>query len=139
MSHTNTISNHPVHIMDSQGRLSPSAFIPFCEFRGSMSIMGDVNPFLDSHVCNMFQPKIRNGQLCYQVNVNKVKDQVKDKKDWKLGLTFILDYNDERMIRVKTSRENRAASPNRLYKRKNENTEKKPEAIIYIETIGRLQ
>ena len=94
---------------------------------------------LDSHVCNKFQPKIRNGQLCYQVNVNEVKDQVKDKKDWKLGLTFILDYNDERMIRVKTSRENRAASPNRLYKRKNENTEKKPEAIIYIETIGRLQ
>ena len=33
-------NNHPVHIIDMEGNLSPSAFIPFCEFGGNMSIMG---------------------------------------------------------------------------------------------------
>ena len=125
--------------MDSQGRLSPSAFIPFCEFGGSMSIMGEVSSLFDSPVCNKFRPKFRNGQLCYQVNVNEVKDQIENKRDRLLGLTFLLDYNDERMLKSKTLRGNLAASPSRLYEMKNENSEKKLEAKIYIETIGRLQ
>ena len=31
---------HPVHIIDEEGNLSPSAFIPFCEFGGNMTAMG---------------------------------------------------------------------------------------------------
>ena len=35
------LSNHPVHILDKQsGNISPSAFIPFCEFGENMSSVG---------------------------------------------------------------------------------------------------
>ena len=104
-----------------------------------MAIMGEINPLFEAPVCNKFRPKFRNGQLCYQVNVNEVKDQIENKRDRLLGLTFLLDYNDERMLKSKTLRGNLAASPSRLYEMKNENSEKKLEAKIYIETIGRLQ
>ena len=32
--------NHPVHIMTRDHQMSPSAFIPFCDFGGNMSAMG---------------------------------------------------------------------------------------------------
>ena len=32
--------NHPVHIMTEDQQMSPSAFIPFCDFGGNMSAMG---------------------------------------------------------------------------------------------------
>ena len=34
------ISNHPVHIQEENGKFSPSAFIPICEFGGNMTMMG---------------------------------------------------------------------------------------------------
>ena len=34
------VSNHPVHIIDQDGVLYPTALIPFCEFGRSMSVMG---------------------------------------------------------------------------------------------------
>ena len=38
----NIISHHPVHILDADAELSPSSFIPFCEF-GSNKRMGMKN------------------------------------------------------------------------------------------------
>ena len=103
-----------------------------------MSIMGETNSLFDSPICNKFKPKIRNGQLCYQVNVNEVKSQIDNKNVQLLGLKFLLDYNEERMVQVKKNK-SMDASWNGLYQIQNENNEKKPEAKIFIETIGRLQ
>ena len=102
-----------------------------------MSIMGETNSLFDSPICNKFKPKIRNGQLCYQVNVNEVKDQIGNKDDQLIGLTFLLDYNDERMVQVKNSK-SMDASLDGLYKMQNENKGNKPEAKIYIEALGKL-
>ena len=33
------VSNHPVHMKDRNGSLSPSAFIPFCSFGGDFNAM----------------------------------------------------------------------------------------------------
>ena len=33
-------AKHPVHFVTEYGKLSPSAFIPFCEFGGNMTAMG---------------------------------------------------------------------------------------------------
>merc|ERR1712073_18241 len=33
------ITNHPVHIFDEKGNLSPSAFIPFCQFGRNISTL----------------------------------------------------------------------------------------------------
>ena len=32
-------ANHPVHIIDADGNLSPSAFIPFCAWAGNMEVI----------------------------------------------------------------------------------------------------
>ena len=31
-------ANHPVHIIDTNGNLSPSAFIPFCAWASNMEV-----------------------------------------------------------------------------------------------------
>ena len=53
----------------------------------------------DVPVCNSFKAKILNDQLCYEIDVNQY---IVDKKDVemvnKIGLTLILDYNEERQI-----------------------------------------
>ena len=65
-------TNHPVHIQDQDGKLSPTALVPFCEFGGNMSVMGVKIDQIDVPVCNSFRPKIKGNQLCYTVDPNKV-------------------------------------------------------------------
>ena len=61
------VTNHPVHIIDKDKKLSPTALIPFCEFGGNMSVMGVKIDDFKFPVCNSFRPKIIRDQLCYQV------------------------------------------------------------------------
>ena len=65
------LTNHPVHIQDKDGNLSPTALIPFCDFGGNMSVMGVKIDQFDVPVCNSFRPKIVQDQLCYTVDPNK--------------------------------------------------------------------
>ena len=93
-----TVSNHPVHIINEDGRLSPSALIPFCEFGGNMSSMGLKTDQFDIPVCRSFKAKILNDQLCYEVDLDKYKNQDSIDKDLKLGLAFFMDYNEDRQV-----------------------------------------
>ena len=72
---------------------APTALIPFCQFQGSMAVMGVLSPNFSVPVCNSFKAKVRGDQLCYTVdpNVYKVYDNEKP-----LELTLLLDYNEER-------------------------------------------
>ena len=92
------ITNHPVHILDKDGEYSPSAFIPFCEFQGNMSVMGVKIDQFDVPVCNSFQEKILNDQLCYEVDLQNLKHENIYEKDIKLGLAFLMDYNEDRNL-----------------------------------------
>ena len=83
---------HPVHLISKTGKISPSAFIPFCEFGGNMSAMEFQSEHFDVPICNSFVPKILNDELCYEVDVNKFTTD-NTKKELKLGLIFIMDYN----------------------------------------------
>ena len=67
------MTNHPVHFKDGDAHF-PTALIPFCEFGGSMSVMGTQIDQLKVPVCNSFKPKIVEGQLCYSVNPNQYKE-----------------------------------------------------------------
>jgi hypothetical protein len=136
-SYIQSISNHPVHIVDSQGNMSPSSFIPFCEFGGNIKVLGEDIPQLDYPVCNKFKPKIRNGQLCYQVDVNEFKDQILDTKDIKRGLTFAMDYNSEKMIK-ESSEKMIDISVKGFYKKQRTASDKAEKATIYVETLGRM-
>ena len=90
------VTNHPVHILNVNETFSPSAFIPFCAFGEDMKAMGKEVDGFDHHVCNSFKAKIRNDQLCYEVNLEEFKDKDNINEQLKSGLVLILDYNEER-------------------------------------------
>ena len=88
------IVNHPVHIMENSGNFSPSSFIPFCKFRTWLGVKLDK---FDVPVCNQFKPTILNDQLCYKVDLNSFKT-LSTSNDFKKGLTFYVDLNQDREI-----------------------------------------
>ena len=51
-------------------------------------------------VCNSFQAKILNNQLCYEADINRLKEKGTDniKTALKLGLGVVLDYNEDSHI-----------------------------------------
>ena len=89
------VMNHPVHIYDHHGKESPSALIPFCEFGNNMSTMGLEASKLILPVCDSFEAKYLNDQLCYEVDPNRFKNNVSS-DEFRQGLTFYVDTNEDR-------------------------------------------
>ena len=87
--------NHPVHILDTDGNLSPSSFIPFCSFGGSLSLLGTPTDMFPVPVCTSFREKQYDGQLCYEIDVNEYKEKVDWQSSLQTGLSFIVDNNEE--------------------------------------------
>ena len=124
--------NHPVHIVTESNTVSPSAFIPFCEFGGNMSSVGVSFDKFDVPVCNSFQAKILNDQLCYEVDLNKFSVNIE--RELKTGFTFVMDYNVDRQISFEEmiptknhlSLGNIVAESDNVY-----------HAFIYLDTIGK--
>ena len=90
--------NHPVHIVTKDNKISPTAFLPFCEFGGNMSAVGVTIDQFDIPVCNSFEGKIINDQLCYEVDLNRFRDKDNVDIEYKSGFAFILDYNEDRQV-----------------------------------------
>ena len=91
--------SHPVHILDETGEVSPSAFIPFCSFGGNMSLLGRKVEGFQDPVCSAFTGKIVNNQLCYEVDLNRFRDQVDWQESLQSGLSLVIDTNDEYDVR----------------------------------------
>ena len=71
-----------------------------------MSLLGrKVNGFQDP-VCSAFTRKIVNNQLCYEIDLNRFRDQVDWKESLQSGLSLVIDTNDEYDVR-KLMTENR--------------------------------
>ena len=51
-------------------------------------------------VCDIFKPKPYFDQLCYETNLQELKDNKKLRKQLKNGLTLALDYNEERQLDI---------------------------------------
>ena len=90
------VTNHPVHIVDEDGQLSPTALIPFCEFGGNMSVTGVKIDQFDVPVCNSFSPKIYKDQLCYTVDPNKFINL--NNLQSKFSISLAIDFNEERQF-----------------------------------------
>ena len=93
-----SFNNYPVHLVDTNGNPNPSAFIPFCDLGGNISVMGKKIIGLDMPVCNAFKEKFDNNKLCYELDVNQFKKRVDPKQILRNGLTFIVDTNENRQI-----------------------------------------
>ena len=131
--------NHPVHIVKDDGlSLSPSAFIPFCEFGGEMSAMGVKIDQFNVPVCNSFQEKILNDQLCYEVDLEIFKDSDNLDMQLKLGLVFIMDYNEDKQIALENSNNNKGEEGDRSVGETIDGSTEEEKAFIYLNTIGEL-
>ena len=95
------LSNHPIHVMDQFGNLSPTALLPFCKFGGNTSVMGVKIDNFDDPVCNSFRPKIVMDQLCYQVDPNEYKNKIDLQGDFTLSL--FINYNEDKEMALENN------------------------------------
>ena len=85
-------------MVNEDGSLSPSAFIPFCGYGTNISNLGIKNNQFSVPVCNSFRPKVLNDQLCYEVDVNDFIEKSFLQKELKIGLMFMIDHNEDRQV-----------------------------------------
>ena len=127
--------NHPVHIVTESNKVSPSAFIPFCEFGGNMSSVGVSFDKFDVPVCNSFQAKMLNDQICYEVDLNRYSNRNNIEDELDLGFYFIMDYNEDRQVTI-----------NEQHTKKGElsmakdilRVDRSLHSFIYLNTIGKF-
>ena len=125
--------NHPVHILTKENKMSVSAFIPFCDFGGNMSSMGVKIDLFGIPVCNSFQAKILNDQLCYEVDLNRFSNKNNIGRELKLGFHFVMDYNEDRQVtfdKINIQLEDKGLVSRMVESHDNE------QASIYLDTIG---
>ena len=123
-----TVSNHPVHIWNDERKFSPSSFIPFCYF-GDQFIGARLNEF-KTPVCNIFRPRNYLNQLCYETNLQALRDSQKIEKQLESGLTLILDYNEERQY-FNSVQKNKSQAKEATYQNNDD-------VSIYLDTISLL-
>ena len=88
------VSNHPPHLIDSSGSLTPAALIPFCAYQTNMTLLGQTRQDLPFTVCDQFRPTLLEGQLCYLINLNMTENR-KAKSGLRYGLVLILDPSEK--------------------------------------------
>ena len=97
-------------IPNEKGQLPPSALIPFCSYQGDRNLLGQQRPELDNlTVCDKFEPTILEGQLCYSIDVAKLKKKPTEAGKSR-GLFLLLDpspyqiQDDERGVEDERSK-----------------------------------
>ena len=119
--------------MTEDNKMSPSAFLPFCDFGGNMTSVGVKIEQFDVPVCNSFKARILNDQLCYEVDLNEYSDKYKIERELKVGFHFIMDYNEDRQITfTHDSETEKGLTLSSSLMESDENQQ----AIIYLDTIG---
>ena len=89
------MSNHPVHIVNKNNQLQPSALIPFCSYGGNSNILGEQIGEFSSPVCTAFKPTLFRGRRCYSLNLNEhsVEENLTIRSGSSNGLAFLVDSN----------------------------------------------
>ena len=131
------LSNHPIHLVSNAGNFSLSAFIPFCAFGGDMSLVGTQSHLFEVPVCNSFQAKILNDQLCYEIDLNSFANQENIEKQLKSGFAFVMDYNEDRHYRQTTNNTKDLIGDKDNFKIIMEDSvNNDDDAIVHLNTIG---
>ena len=100
------VSTHPVHMLNSNGSLMPSAFIPYCSFGENLAFLGEYVNNMTFPVCNMFQPTAFKGHLCYSLEISKMLITKRDNFQGKeSGLMMIFDMNRHKSLEIPTNKQ----------------------------------
>ena len=129
-------TNHPVHILDENSTFTQSSFIPFCWFGDHLEI-STMSERFNVSVCNSFKPKLRNDQVCYEMDPNELlRGQTADNK----VLYFVTDENRDRQISTAATDEAIGMFPMPRSGKKQFSfmldDVKLSESVIYLDTIG---
>ena len=128
--------NDPVHILDDDENLSPSAFIPFCSFQGSSDLLSRDYGNFSLPVCSSFKKRILDGQLCYQINVNTIINGTTAAELQKGGLSLLVDASAEYDL-IKLLRNNPKEEIFDDFTEEFFEAEESEEIMIHIETISK--
>ena len=63
-----------------------------------MTALGEYIDEFDVTVCDIFEAKVHNDQLCYEVDLDSYKDRLNIEKQLKNGLFLVIDYNEDRQF-----------------------------------------
>ena len=128
------LQNHPVHVLNEKDQFSSSSFIPFCSF-GDQLIGSEIEGF-GIKVCNIFKQKLYHDQLCFETDLQNLKDnsQVNLNNQLNLGLTLVIDYNEERQINPHNSKNGSVPNKKKFSYLNNGNS-----LSIYLDTISIIQ
>ena len=119
---------HPVHILDENDHIMPSAFIPFCTMGSNMTTLGKKISKFSVPVCTKFRAKMLHGERCYQLDLQDVQEDVSFRKGEVNALTFLIDYNEDKMVNVPSVKPMMKYMEGRLSRK---------EVTIYVDTLGR--
>ena len=100
-----------------------------------MSSMGVQIDLFEVPVCNSFQARVLNDQLCYEVDLNKYSDEYNIHKQLKLGFAFLMDYNEDRQVTFLNDNDN--IRKDRSMVESFVESDENHHALIYLETIGK--
>ena len=117
--------------------LTPSSFIPFCSFAEDSITVGREHEGFGIPVCDIFEQKIHNDQLCYETDLEKFKDRNNIFKQLEIGLVLILDYNEDRQLdsawRTKNRNEHFKDRKGKFFNHNGDN-----EAHIYFDSLSQI-
>ena len=99
-----------------------------------MSTVGQKIDGFSQPMCNSFQAKVLNDQLCYEVDLNKFSDKKNIEKELEIGFNFLLDYNEDRQV---TLDQNITETKGGLAKSVSSSNQIQ-DAFIYLNTIGKV-
>ena len=77
-------------MVDSTGRSLPSALVPLCAYQGK--VIGPDMPGYNFSYCDLFEPDVLEGKLCYSMNLTKLTHGFAETKMGKSqGLLLVID------------------------------------------------
>ena len=133
-----SITTHPVHILNETGSFNPSALIPFCDLNGNMEVVGTFHSKFPIPVCSAFVKVILKNQVCYKIDVNKFAQKAKLSGQKNIDLNLFLDYNEDKQYsdkKVELVVNSSLSMSRNIIKSKNK--ENINEAMIYFSTLGK--
>ena len=93
--------------------------------------MGNKIDSFDVPVCNSFKAVLYNDQLCYQVDLEKFRDEEMLDKQLKHGLVIIIDENKDRQF---LSKDREVSGTRNLFSLEEENS-----IQMHLDTISKLK
>ena len=89
------MSLNPPHLTDSKGRPTPGSLIPFCAYNRAMSTLGKNLSGLTFPICDQFKPVVKDGQVCYALDMSDLESKRKGKTKRGRGFGVWLVINME--------------------------------------------